>query len=105
MLAGKTLGIVGTGHIGAEVARLGRALGMEVIADIRQIYDNYDFQTQILAASIRTVNHVATAAKIGADVATFPPGIVKKLVNHPLTNKGLEAFLADWAKTGQKILS
>ncbi len=78
--------------------------GMELIADIRQIYDNYDFKTQILAASIRTVNHVAAAAKIGADVATIPPAVVKKLVEHPLTDKGLAAFLADWAKTGQKIL-
>ena len=79
--------------------------GMELIADIRQIYDNYDFQTQILAASIRSVNHVATAAKYGADVATIPPGVVRKLADHPLTDKGLDAFLADWAKTGQKILS
>ena len=79
--------------------------GMELIADIRQIYDNYDFQTQILAASIRSVNHVATAAKLGADVATIPPGVVRKLADHPLTDKGLDAFLADWAKTGQKILS
>ena len=79
--------------------------GMELIADIRQIYDNYHFQTQILAASIRTVNHVATAAKIGADVVTVPPGVLKKLADHPLTDKGLAAFLADWAKTGQKILS
>jgi len=78
--------------------------GMELIADIRQIYDNYHFKTQILAASIRTVNHVAMAAKIGADVATIPPGVVKKLADHPLTEKGLAAFLADWAKTGQKIL-
>ncbi|HSF96543.1 MAG TPA: fructose-6-phosphate aldolase [Thermohalobaculum sp.] len=78
--------------------------GMELIADIRQIYDNYNFKTQILAASIRTVNHVSTAAKIGADVATIPPDVVKKLAGHPLTDKGLAAFLADWAKTGQKIL-
>ncbi|MDH3665633.1 MAG: fructose-6-phosphate aldolase [Paracoccaceae bacterium] len=78
--------------------------GMELIADIRQIYDNYQFETQILAASIRTVNHVAVAAKIGADVATIPPAVVKKLADHPLTDKGLDAFLADWAKTGQKIL-
>ncbi len=78
--------------------------GMELIADIRQIYDNYQFETQILAASIRTVNHVAQAAKIGADVATIPPAVVKKLADHPLTDKGLDAFLADWAKTGQKIL-
>jgi len=79
--------------------------GMELIADIRQIYDNYQFQTQILAASIRSVNHVATAAKIGADVATVPPDVLKKLAHHPLTDKGLAAFLADWAKTGQKILA
>ena len=79
--------------------------GMELIADIRQIFDNYNFQTQILAASIRSVNHVTTAAKLGADVATIPPGVVRKLADHPLTDKGLAAFLADWAKTGQKILS
>ncbi len=79
--------------------------GMELIADIRQIYDNYHFQTKILAASIRSVNHVAIAAKLGADVATIPPGVVRKLASHPLTDKGLDAFLADWAKTGQKILS
>jgi transaldolase len=79
--------------------------GMELIADIRQIYDNYQFQTQILAASIRSVNHVATAAKIGADVATIPPDVLKKLAHHPLTDKGLATFLADWAKTGQKILT
>ncbi|MEM6621209.1 MAG: fructose-6-phosphate aldolase [Pseudomonadota bacterium] len=78
--------------------------GMELIADIREIYDNYQFKTQILAASIRTVNHVTMAAKIGADVATIPPSVVKKLANHPLTDAGLKAFLDDWAKTGQTIL-
>jgi transaldolase len=77
--------------------------GMELIAEIRQIYDNYDFDTEILAASIRTVNHVKQAALIGADVATVPPATLKALVKHPLTDKGLEQFLADWAKTGQKI--
>ncbi|PWL16807.1 fructose-6-phosphate aldolase [Falsochrobactrum shanghaiense] len=77
--------------------------GMELIAEIRTIYDNYDFRTEILAASIRTVNHVKEAALIGADVATVPPATLKALVKHPLTDKGLEAFLADWAKTGQKI--
>ena len=77
--------------------------GMELIAEIRTIYDNYDFDTEILAASIRTVNHVKQAALIGADVATVPPATLKALVTHPLTDKGLEAFLADWAKTGQKI--
>ena len=77
--------------------------GMELIAEIRQIYDNYGFDTEILAASVRTVNHVKQAALIGADVATVPPATLKALVKHPLTDKGLEAFLADWAKTGQKI--
>jgi transaldolase len=77
--------------------------GMELIAEIRAIYDNYEFDTEILAASIRTVNHVKQAAIIGADVATVPPSILKALVKHPLTDKGLETFLADWAKTGQKI--
>ncbi|MEM6356747.1 MAG: fructose-6-phosphate aldolase [Pseudomonadota bacterium] len=79
--------------------------GMELIAEIREIYDNYPhFKTEILAASIRSVNHVAEAAKIGADVATLPPGVLKKLADHPLTDKGLATFLADWAKTGQTIL-
>ncbi|ADV10336.1 fructose-6-phosphate aldolase [Mesorhizobium ciceri] len=77
--------------------------GMELIQEIRQIYDNYDFQTEILVASVRTVNHVKQAALIGADVVTAPPATLKALVNHPLTDKGLAAFLADWAKTGQKI--
>ncbi|MEM8663820.1 MAG: fructose-6-phosphate aldolase [Pseudomonadota bacterium] len=79
--------------------------GMRLIDDIRSIYDNYDdLQTEILAASIRTVNHVQQAALAGADVATVPPGILSKLVQHPLTDKGLEQFLADWQKTGQSIL-
>ena len=77
--------------------------GMELIAEIRQIYDNYDFDTEILVASVRTTNHVKQAAIIGADVATVPPATLRALVKHPLTDKGLEAFLADWAKTGQKI--
>ena len=77
--------------------------GMELIEDIRTIFDNYGFETQILAASIRTVNHVKDAALAGADVSTIPPSTLKALVKHPLTDKGLEAFLADWAKTGQKI--
>ena len=77
--------------------------GMELIGEIRTIYDNYGFQTEILAASIRTVNHVKEAAMIGADVATVPPATLKALVKHPLTDKGLEAFLADWEKTGQSI--
>lgn len=77
--------------------------GMELIEDIRTIYDNYDYETQILAASIRTLNHVKQAALIGADVATVPPATLKALVKHPLTDKGLEQFLADWKKTGQSI--
>lgn len=78
--------------------------GMELIADIRQIYDNYGFETQILVASIRTVNHVTESARIGADVITAPPAVIRKLAEHPLTDKGLDGFMADWAKTGQKIL-
>ncbi|MEL6520952.1 MAG: fructose-6-phosphate aldolase [Pseudomonadota bacterium] len=78
--------------------------GMDLIADIRTIYDNYDFDTEILAASIRSVNHMSDAALVGADVATAPPAVIKKLAEHPLTDKGLAAFLADWEKTGQKIL-
>ncbi|MEM6422751.1 MAG: fructose-6-phosphate aldolase [Pseudomonadota bacterium] len=79
--------------------------GMALIADIREIYDNYPaLNTEILAASIRTVSHVTDAAKIGADVATVPPAVLRKLADHPLTDKGLDAFLSDWAKTGQKIL-
>ena len=77
--------------------------GMELIEDIRTIYDNYGFETEILAASIRTANHVKDAALAGADVATIPPATLKGLVKHPLTDKGLEAFMADWAKTGQSI--
>ena len=78
--------------------------GMDLIQDIRTIYDNYGFETEILAASIRTVNHVLDAARIGADVMTAPPEVIKKLASHPLTDKGLETFMADWAKTGQNIL-
>ncbi|WP_298972141.1 fructose-6-phosphate aldolase [uncultured Roseobacter sp.] len=78
--------------------------GMDLIQDIRTIYDNYGFETQILAASIRSVNHVQDAALIGADVMTAPPEVIRKLATHPLTDKGLEQFMADWAKTGQNIL-
>jgi transaldolase len=78
--------------------------GMDLIADIRQVYDNYGFDTQILAASIRTVNHVSQCALVGADVITAPPAVIKSLANHVLTDKGLEQFEKDWAKTGQKIL-
>lgn len=78
--------------------------GIDLIGDIRTVYDNYGYGTEILAASIRTVNHVSDCARIGADVITAPPEVLKKLASHPLTDAGLEAFLADWAKTGQKIL-
>ncbi len=77
--------------------------GMELIAEIRQIYDNYDYDTNILAASIRTANHIKEAALIGADYVTAPPAVLKSLVKHPLTDKGIEQFLADWKKTGQSI--
>lgn len=78
--------------------------GMELIRDIRQIYDNYGFRTQILAASIRSANHMKDAALAGADVATAPPAVIKAMAAHPLTDKGLDQFMADWARTGQKIL-
>ena len=79
--------------------------GMELIREIRAIYDNYsDLTTDILAASIRTVNHVRQAALIGAAVATVPPAVLHALVKHPLTDSGLAQFVADWEKTGQKIL-
>jgi len=78
--------------------------GLDVIEDIRTIYDNYGFETQILAASIRSANHMSECAKIGADVATAPPNVIKAMANHVLTDKGLDGFMKDWAKTGQKIL-
>ncbi|GGN48204.1 putative transaldolase [Novosphingobium indicum] len=77
--------------------------GMDLIRDIRLIYDNYAFQTEILAASIRHGVHVLEAARIGADVMTAPPAVIKGLFKHVLTEKGIEGFLADWAKTGQSI--
>ena len=77
--------------------------GTELIAEIRQIYDNYAFDTEILAASVRTALHVKQVALIGADVATCPPSVIKSLVKHPLTDKGIEQFLADWKKTGQTL--
>jgi transaldolase len=78
--------------------------GMDLIRDIRLIYDNYAFSTQILVASIRHGIHVLESAKIGADVITAPPAVIKGLFKHVLTEKGIEGFLADWAKTGQSIL-
>ena len=78
--------------------------GMGLIADIRQIYDNYDFGTEILVASVRHPVHVLESAKIGADVMTAPASVIRALFNHPLTEKGIQGFMADWAKTGQSIL-
>ncbi len=78
--------------------------GLDLIADIRTIYDNYGFETNILAASIRSANHMSECAKIGADVATAPASVIKAMANHVLTDKGLDAFMKDWAKTGQKIV-
>ncbi len=78
--------------------------GMELISEIRQIYDNYAFDTEILVASVRSANHVKEAALIGADVVTAPAAVLKALAKHPLTDKGIDQFLADWKKTGQTIL-
>ncbi|WP_375449840.1 fructose-6-phosphate aldolase [uncultured Devosia sp.] len=78
--------------------------GVELIENIRQIYDNYNFETQILSASIRTPNHVTQVALAGSDVATMPPAVIRKLAEHPLTNAGIEGFLKDWKATGQSIL-
>ena len=78
--------------------------GLALIEDIRLIYDNYSFKTEILAASLRHPIHVLDCAKIGADVITAPPSVIKMLSKHVLTDKGLEGFAADWAKTGQTIL-
>ena len=78
--------------------------GLQLIQEIRTIYDNFDFKTEILAASIRSANHIRECALIGADVATAPPGVLAGLANHPLTDKGLDAFLKDWAATGQSVL-
>jgi len=78
--------------------------GMDLIEDIRTIYDNFGFDTQILAASIRSANHMKDAALVGADVATAPPAVIKSMIKHPLTDAGLAAFMKDWEKTGQKIV-
>ena len=78
--------------------------GMALIADIKLIYDNYGFDTEILVASVRHPVHVLQAARIGADVCTMPPAVIRALANHPLTDRGLDGFASDWAKTGQSIL-
>ena len=77
---------------------------MELIGDICDIYAAYDFATEVLVASVRSPLHVVRAAHMGADVATLPPATLRQLYNHPLTDKGLKAFLDDWEKTGQSIL-
>ncbi len=78
--------------------------GMGLIEEICEIYDNYDFPTEVLVASVRHPMHVVDAARMGADVVTVPPGVLKQMFKHPLTDKGLQAFLDDWKKTGQSIL-
>jgi transaldolase len=77
--------------------------GIELIADIRLIYDNYDFETQILVASVRNPIHILESAKLGADVMTAPAAVIKQLFKHPLTDNGIAAFLKDWEATGQQI--
>jgi len=77
--------------------------GLDLIEDIRTIFDNYGYETEILAASIRSVGHIKDCALIGADVITSPPNVIRKLADHPLTDKGLAAFMADWEKTGQSL--
>lgn len=96
----------GASYISPFIGRLDDhgADGMDLIVEIRAIYDNYDFDTEILAASIRNPAHVARAALVGADCATIPPEVFNALFKHPLTERGLDQFMADWAKTGQSIL-
>jgi transaldolase len=96
----------GATYISPFVGRLDDhgADGMELIHEIRTLYDNYDFDTEILSASLRNPAHVKAAALAGSDCATLPPAVFRDLVKHPLTEKGLETFISDWAKTGQSIL-
>lgn len=97
---------VGATYISPFIGRLDdiNLDGVELIEQIRSIYDNYDFKTEILAASIRSANHVTQVALAGADVATIPPAVIYKLADHPLTKSGLEQFVKDWKATGQSIL-
>jgi transaldolase len=96
----------GASYISPFIGRLDDygAVGAELITEIRAIYDNYDFDTEILAASIRNGAHVTAAAMAGADCATIPPAVFETLFKHPLTELGLQSFLSDWKKTGQSIL-
>jgi transaldolase len=102
MLAAKA----GATYVSPFVGRLDDvgAEGMDLISEIRAIYDQHDFDTDILAASIRSAPHVKSAALAGADCATIPPQVFRDLVKHPLTDRGLETFLSDWKATGQSIL-
>jgi len=97
---------VGATYISPFIGRLDdiNMDGVELIENIRLIYDNYAYTTEILAASIRTPNHITQVALAGADVATIPPAVIKKLADHPLTASGLSQFVKDWASTGQSIL-
>ena len=98
---------VGASFVSPFVGRLDdiAADGMNLIAEISEIYANYpNFTTEILVASVRSPMHIAESAKMGADVATVPAAVLWSLFNHPLTDKGLDAFLTDWKKTGQSIL-
>lgn len=96
----------GAAYISPFIGRLDDvgADGMRLIHEVRAIYDNYGFETEVLAASLRTPEHVKACALAGADVSTVPPAVLRSLVKHPLTDKGLEQFSADWAATGQSIL-
>jgi len=96
----------GASYISPFIGRLDDygAVGAELITEIRAIYDNFDFDTEILAASIRNPGHVTAAAIAGADCATIPPAVFETLFKHPLTELGLQSFLSDWKKTGQSIL-
>lgn len=93
----------GAGYISPFIGRLDDLSqnGMDLISDIVQIYDNYGFETEVLAASIRHPMHIVDSALAGADVATVPFDVFKKLISHPLTDKGLDAFLSDWKKSGR----
>ena len=96
----------GASYISPFVGRLDDqgADGIELLHEIRTLYDQYDIDTEILAASLRSVPHVKAAALAGSDCATIPPSVFRDLIKHPLTEKGLEVFISDWAKTGQSIL-
>ncbi len=97
----------GANYVSPFIGRLDDAgqEGMELIREILQVYENYDFETEVLVASIRHPIHVVEAAKLGADIATMPPDVLDKMLKHPLTDIGLKRFLDDWQKTGLKLPS